>query len=72
LSAQILRHPYGMQNERFEIRLSADRRQELAELARESGLSAADIARLAITRLLAHPGVLLGVERKSERVEASR
>jgi hypothetical protein len=59
-----------MQTERFEIRLSADRRHELAELARASGLSAADITRLAITRMLQNPGVLLGADRKPERVEA--
>ena len=47
------------QSTRFEIRLSADRRRELAELAAESGLSSADLVRLSIGWLLEHPGVLL-------------
>jgi uncharacterized protein YdbL (DUF1318 family) len=49
-----------MENEaRFEFRLSADRRRELSELARESGLSASDLARLAVRRLIENPGVLV-------------
>ena len=49
-----------MENEtRFEFRLSADRRRELAELAAETGLSASDLARLAVRRLIADPGGLL-------------
>jgi hypothetical protein len=37
---------------RFEISLPADRRRELDALAGEVGISASDLARLAITRLL--------------------
>jgi hypothetical protein len=44
---------------RFELRLSRERRRQLAELAAESGLSASDLARLGINWLLEHPGVLL-------------
>ncbi len=52
---------------RFEIRLSAARRRELGELANETGLTAADVARLAIVRLLNDPQVLTGrtVEREA-------
>jgi hypothetical protein len=39
-------------SERFEIRLAPERRQELAALAAEIGMSASDLARLAIYRLL--------------------
>jgi hypothetical protein len=45
---------------RFEMRLPAARRQELADLAAEVGISSSDLARLAISRLLARPGSLLG------------
>lgn len=38
---------------RFEITLPADRRQDLNDLANDLGLSASDLARLAIARLLA-------------------
>jgi hypothetical protein len=38
--------------ERFEIRLTQARRQELAALAADVGISASDLARLAIYRLL--------------------
>ena len=49
-----------MENEtRFEFRLSADRRRALSELARESGLSASDLARLAVRRLIENPGALV-------------
>jgi hypothetical protein len=59
-----LRKTYGkipnMENEtRFEFRLSADRRRALSELARESGLSASDLARLAVRRLIENPGALV-------------
>jgi predicted DNA-binding protein len=37
---------------RFEIRMPSQRRHALDQLAHESGLSAADLARLAIGRLL--------------------
>lgn len=47
---------------RFELRLSVERRRQLAELAAESGLSAADLARLGIKWLLDHPGALLKPE----------
>jgi hypothetical protein len=48
------------QDARFEVRLSAERRRELAALAAQSGLSSADVARLALSQLLARPGALLG------------
>jgi hypothetical protein len=38
--------------ERFEIRLTLERRQELAQFAAEVGISAADLCRLAIHQLL--------------------
>jgi hypothetical protein len=44
---------------RFEITLPAQRRRELDELAVASGLSVADLMRLATARLLANPGALL-------------
>jgi hypothetical protein len=44
---------------RLEIRLTAQRRRELDELADEAGLSASDLARLGIRWLLDHPNVLL-------------
>lgn len=44
---------------RFEITLPADRRQALNELAAEIGLSASDLARLAINRLLSEHGDML-------------
>ena len=59
-----------MNDTRFELRLPSGSRRELAELAIATGLSASDLARLAVRRLIADPGVLLG-ERKPERVEAS-
>ena len=47
-----------MENERFEFRLSAGRRRELAELAAETGISSADLARLAIKQFLERPEIL--------------
>jgi hypothetical protein len=52
------------QQTRFELLLPAARRRELDALAAEAGLSSAAVARLAIARLVAQPGVLL-VERAS-------
>ena len=49
----------GMNDTRFELRLPCAQRRELAELAQETGLSASDLARLAVRRLIADPGVLL-------------
>jgi hypothetical protein len=49
-----------MNTARFKIRLTPERRRELEDLAREAGLSSADLARLGIGWLLRHPGVLLG------------
>jgi hypothetical protein len=46
-------------DKRFEFRLTADQRRELEALARDVGLSSADLARLGIGWLLRHPGVLL-------------
>jgi hypothetical protein len=51
-----------MNTARFEIRLTPERRRELEDLAREVGLSSADLARLGIGWLLRHPNVLLGGE----------
>jgi hypothetical protein len=45
---------------RFEMRLSAAQRRELAALADETGLTSADLARLGIRWLLAHRDVLTG------------
>jgi predicted DNA-binding protein len=54
---------------RFELRLPAERRRELDALARETGLSAADVVRLSIKHLLEHRDVLAsGRERSEERV----
>jgi hypothetical protein len=55
---------------RFELRLPREQRERLGALADQTGLSASDLARLAVRRLIADPGVLLGVERKPERAEA--
>jgi hypothetical protein len=48
-----------MNTTRFEIRLTSERRRELEDLAREVGLSSADLARLGINWLLAHPRILI-------------
>jgi predicted DNA-binding protein len=54
---------------RFELRLPAERRRELDALARETGLSAADIVRLSIKQMLERRDVLAsGRERSEERV----
>ena len=59
-----------MQNEaRFEFRLSAGRRRELAELAAETGISSADLARLAIKQFLERPEIL-GLRQSSRGVSA--
>jgi hypothetical protein len=44
---------------RFDLKLPAAQRRELAELAIESGLSSADLVRLCVRWLLAHPDRLL-------------
>jgi hypothetical protein len=44
-------YPSGM-DDRFEFRLSAERRNELARLAGETGLSASDLVRLSINKLV--------------------
>jgi hypothetical protein len=46
---------------RFEMTLPADRRRALDNLAREIGTNSADLARLAITRLLNGRDALVGV-----------
>ena len=58
---------------RLEIRMTSQRRRELDELADEAGLSAADVARLAIRRLLQARDVLLKlpIGEARRRVEAS-
>jgi hypothetical protein len=45
---------------RFELRLPREQRERLGALADQTGLSASDLARLAVRRLIADPGVLLG------------
>jgi hypothetical protein len=45
---------------RFEIVMPADRRAGLEQLAKEVGVSSADLARIAIGRLLANPDVITG------------
>jgi len=44
---------------RFDLKLPAAQRRELAELATESGLSSADLVRLSVRWLLQHPDRLL-------------
>jgi hypothetical protein len=46
-------------NTRFEFSLPEDRRRELDRLSEETGLSAADLARLGIRWVLSHRDVLL-------------
>jgi hypothetical protein len=48
-----------MEDTRFELRLSRERRREFAELADRCGLSSADLVRLSVRRLLDNPGMLL-------------
>jgi len=48
-----------MHDTRFEIRMPAARRRELDELANETGLSSADLARIGIRWLLERRDVLL-------------
>jgi predicted DNA-binding protein len=48
-----------MNEARFEIRLPADRRRELDELAEVTGLPAAALVRLAICQMLTQRSVLL-------------
>ena len=45
--------------ERFEIKLSSEWRKELAELSAETGLTAADLARLGIKWMLEHRDTLI-------------
>ncbi len=61
MAAVNARTVHGMKHDaRLEIRMTSQRRRELDELADEAGLSAADVARLAIRRLLLeHRDVLL-------------
>jgi hypothetical protein len=54
---------------RFEIAMPADRRAGLEQLAKEVGVSSADLARIAIGRLLANPDVITG--RKDRPQEAA-
>jgi hypothetical protein len=51
---------------RFELRLPVQRRPQLEALADETGLSSADLARLAIGRLLANPEVILKFSQPTE------
>jgi hypothetical protein len=56
-----------MNDHRFEIRLSETRRRELDALARETGLSSADVARIGIGILLRNPDALRGAVRPRQR-----
>jgi hypothetical protein len=49
----------GIQQAKFMLRLPVVTRRELADLARLTGLSSADLSRLAIVHLLRHPGMIL-------------
>jgi hypothetical protein len=51
---------------RFELRLPTQRRAQLEALADETGLSAADLARLAIGRLLDDRKVILKFSQRTE------
>jgi hypothetical protein len=51
-----------MNNGRFEFRIPTERRQELAALASEVGLSSADLVRLGIKYLLDNRELLLRPE----------
>jgi hypothetical protein len=55
--------------ERFEIRLTLERRQELAQFAAEVGISAADLCRLAIHQFLHRDG-RLQLETKNHQFES--
>jgi hypothetical protein len=46
---------------RFDLHLPTAQRQELATLANQIGLSSADLVRLGIRYMLAHPEVILRV-----------
>lgn len=59
-------------SERFEIRLTPERRQELAQFAAEVGISAADCARLAIHQLLHNRDGRLQLETKNHQFESRR
>jgi hypothetical protein len=48
---------------RFEVPLAAERVAELEELSQETGVRPRDLARLAITQLLANRGALVRGER---------
>lgn len=51
---------YGMRHDaRLEIRMPAAKRRELDELAADTGLTSADLARIGIRWLLAHRETLL-------------
>jgi hypothetical protein len=59
-------HLCGMKHSaRFDLKMPPAQRQELAELAAEAGLSSADIVRLSVKWMLAHPGALLGGDRSA-------
>ena len=51
---------------RFELRLPAQRRAQLEALADETGLSSADLARLAIGRLLDDRAIILKFSQRAE------
>jgi len=58
-----------MNDTRFELQLPRRRREQLADLADEAGISASDLARLAIMKLLANPGAL-GLRQAAEHTSA--
>jgi hypothetical protein len=47
-----------MKSTRLDVRVEPEQRRELAELAAATGLSSADVVRLAVRRMLANPGLL--------------
>jgi hypothetical protein len=55
---------------RFEIAMPASRRVELERLADELGTSSADLARLAIIRMLNDPGSLTGRKKPVQEAAA--
>jgi hypothetical protein len=48
-----------MEQARFDLKLPASQRRELAALASETGLSSADLVRLSIRYTLQHPELIL-------------
>jgi hypothetical protein len=53
---------------RLDLRLTLSQRQALSNLARESGLSCSDVARLAIRNVIAHPEVIAALRPEVEQL----